>query len=380
VVGAGGGASRTGIKNKLRLFRVSDDRKLHALSELELEKDEDVPMSMAAHPQSRTLVCGINSSAEKLQKGENENCRKFSASTDEHKFAQLATCSTLTSGNLDDYQRVTVLSPNGKYIVVGGAHDFSLLDYDSLSPVTPSIHVSEGEIYDATFSSSRLFLAVSSKLLVYALPTHVDGDEHYSKAKDDVLRSTSAKRALDVIKTIELPSISGVPSRSNLTFRAVRLHPIHQDTLYSVINVTLPRGKHEKLAKRRAYVFKWKITEKDGTFHAGVEIIRKVCDGNLTCFDVSSDGRLLAFGASDYSLGVLDSNTLAPLLSILKAHEFSITTLRFSPDSKLLVSGGVDSSIRVVSIPEVLGGQSWSAIIFVIIAILIIIIAVLMQR
>jgi len=49
VAGGGGGASRTGIKNKLRLFRVSDDRQLNILSELELEKDEDAPMSMASH-------------------------------------------------------------------------------------------------------------------------------------------------------------------------------------------------------------------------------------------------------------------------------------------------------------------------------------------
>ncbi|KAG6378877.1 WD40 repeat-like protein [Boletus reticuloceps] len=374
VVGAGGGASRTGIKNKLRLFRVSDDRQLHTLSELELEKDEDAPMSMTAHPQSRTLVCGINSSAEKLQKGENENCRKFSVSTDEQKFAQLATCGTLTPGSLDDYQRVTVLSPNSKYLVAAGAHDFSLLDYDTLSPVIPSVRVSEGEIYDATFSLSRLFLATSSKLFVYALPTHPDGDESSS------MQSTSDNKQLDVIKTIELPSISGVPSRSNVTFRAARLHPTRHDTLYTVVNATLPRVKHEKFAKKRAYVLKWKISEKDASLDVYIETIRKVCDGNLTCFDVSSDGRLLAFGASDYSLGVLDSNTLTPLLSILKAHEFPVTTLRFSPTSKLLVSGGVDSSIRVVSIPEILGGQSWNAIIFVIIGILIIIIAVLMPR
>lgn len=95
-----------------------------------------------------------------------------------------------------------------------------------------------------------------------------------------------------------------------------------------MVNVTLPRVKHEKLAKKRAYVLKWKLTEKDGSFDACIDTIRKVCDGNLTCFDVrcvccldtcrpasqvnfdSSDGRLLAFGASDYSLGVLDSNTL----------------------------------------------------------------------
>lgn len=105
-----------------------------------------------------------------------------------------------------------------------------------------------------------------------------------------------------MVKTIELPSISGVPSKANITFRAARLvhmcnsvhsshrpcrlHPSRQDTLYSVINVTLPRVKHEKLARKRAYILKWKITEKDGTFDATAETIRKVSDGNVTCFDV----------------------------------------------------------------------------------------------
>ncbi|KAI9574517.1 WD40 repeat-like protein [Boletus coccyginus] len=376
LVGAGGGASRSGIKNKLRLFRVSDDRQLHILSELQLEADEDAPMSMAAHPQSRTLVCGINSSAERVEKGDNENCRKFSVNTDEHKIAPLATCSTLTSGSADDYQRVTVLSPDGKYLVIAGARDFSLLDYDSVLPVIRSVHVSEGEIYDATLSSSHLFLATSSKLFVYALPITVPVAGRIGIAEDGI----SDNKGLDVIQTIGLPSISGVPSGSSITFRAARLHPTRQDTLYSVVNVTLPRVKHQKLAKKRAYVLKWKFAEKNGSFDACIETMRKVCDGNLTCFDVSSDGKLLAFGASDYSLGVLDSGTLTPLLSILKAHEFPITTLRFSPTSKLLVSGGVDSSIRVVSIPEVFGGQSWSTIILILIAVVIVIMAVLMQR
>lgn len=66
------------------------------LDELELEKDEDAQMSMAAHPQVRyatqlkanhpdlvchfqrkELACGINSATEKLEKGENENCRVY---------------------------------------------------------------------------------------------------------------------------------------------------------------------------------------------------------------------------------------------------------------------------------------------------------------
>ena len=57
--------------------------------------------------------------------------------------------------------------------------------------------------------SFQLFLATSSGLLVYVLPTHVDGDE-------------SDNKELNVIQTIDLPSISGVPSQSNITFRAAR--------------------------------------------------------------------------------------------------------------------------------------------------------------
>jgi prolactin regulatory element-binding protein len=34
-----------------RLYHVGDDRTLNLIDELELEKDEDAPMSMAAHPE-----------------------------------------------------------------------------------------------------------------------------------------------------------------------------------------------------------------------------------------------------------------------------------------------------------------------------------------
>lgn len=41
-----------------------------------------------------------------------------------------------------------------------------------------------------------------------------------------------------------------------------------------------------------------------------------------------------------------------PLLTILKAHDFPPTALRFNPDSNLLVSGSVDNTIRVVTVPD----------------------------
>lgn len=93
----------------------------------------------------------------------------------------------------------------------------------------------------------------------------------------------------------------------------------------------------------------------------------------LACSFNSPDGRFLAFGSSDYTIGILDANTLGvrsllahlkikahsfqPLLTILKSHEFPPTTLRFNPTSSLLVSGSADNSVRVISVPAELGGQ-----------------------
>ena len=93
------------------------------------------------------------------------------------------------------------------------------------------------------------------------------------------------------------------------------------------------------------------------------------CSGTGT---LSPDGKLLAFGSSDYTVGILDAHTFAvryiflfrkeeravdssfcqPVVTILKAHDFPPTTLRFNPESNLLISGSADNSIRVVTVPE----------------------------
>jgi len=86
--------------------------------------------------------------------------------------------------------------------------------------------------------------------------------------------------------------------------------------------------------------------------------MRKIAEKSVTCFDISVDGKMLAFGSSNYTIGLLDSRTLAPLLSILKAHEFPPTTLRFSPDSSVLVSGSADNTVRIIVVPSTFG-SSW---------------------
>jgi prolactin regulatory element-binding protein len=81
-----------------RLYEVNETgEKLDLLTELELEKDEDAPMSMAIDYEVRlcsdirvnlalkyslskqnTFICGINGTMEKVEAGINPHCRVFS--------------------------------------------------------------------------------------------------------------------------------------------------------------------------------------------------------------------------------------------------------------------------------------------------------------
>ncbi|KAF9469044.1 WD40-repeat-containing domain protein [Collybia nuda] len=377
VLGGGGGASRSGIKNKLRLYNVGTTLSLELIDELELEKGEDAPMSMAAHTKTNTLVCGINSTEERLLKGENENCRIFSVK--EHKLGFVSAQGTLPSGDLDDYQKVTVLSSDGTLLAVAGGHDLSLLSYPSLTPIASPIHTGN-EIYDTTFSRTTLVIATTLNLLVYALPLPPTASQTPSptkgKGKGKGKKTTSVIQqsplALKLLHTVEIPASIGGGAEG--TFRAARYHPSDGKFMYTVINTSSPRTRKTKTPSRQAFVCRW------NTESWTVDKVRKVGDRGLTCFDVSEDGRFLGFGSSDLTIGLLDANTLSPLVTILKAHEFPPTTIAFNPTSSLLVSGSADNSVRVVSVPQSTGGSSWGVFVLIFLTLLVIILAVAAQK
>jgi len=238
-------------------------------------------------------------------------------------------------------------------------------------------------------------MATSLHLFVYALPElPSEGIEKSpkkkkgkqkgkGKEKDAPSRTPSQTPELRLVETVDIPSVPGTPAQSSVTFRAARFHPSNYDTLYTAVNTVAPRAKKSKTAKKQAYILKWGVNlrgEKDSTQSISMERARKAGEGGLTCFDVSPNGKLLAFGSSDYSLGMLDSTTLSPLLSILKAHEFPITTVRFSPTSTILVSGSVDNSIRIVTVPEKFAGQTWTLIILIVLALLAVVVAISLQQ
>ncbi|KAH6915234.1 quinon protein alcohol dehydrogenase-like superfamily [Coprinopsis sp. MPI-PUGE-AT-0042] len=342
VLGGGGGATRSGIKNKLRLYEVTDDHKVEQKVEFELEKGEDAPMSMAVHAESKTIICGVNSAEEKLLKGENENCRAFTVTGDS--ITPLRTRSTLTAGDLEDYQKVTVLSPDGSLLAVAGAHDLSLLSFPSLEPVASPVHT-EKEIYDVAFGASSLVIATTHNLLVYELPTGLQSP--VTEKGKAAVPNTENSVDLVVAKTIDVPSVIG----EGCTFRSIRMHPTNPEVAFTLINTNPPRSRQKKMASRQGYAVKW------NTKTWAFEKSRKIGDKGVTCFDISPDGRYLGFGSSDLSIGMVDASTLAPCATILKAHEFPPTVIKFNPSSTLLVSGSADNSIRIVNIPESTSGS-----------------------
>ncbi|KAH8106308.1 WD40 repeat-like protein [Cristinia sonorae] len=357
VLGGGGGQSKTGIKNKLRLYEVKSEDAIDLRNELELAAGEDVPMSMAANVEAKHIVCGVNSSLEFLKVGSNQNCRSYDVK--ESKISPLVTQSTLKLDNADDdFQKITVFSPDHTLLAVAGTKDLALLRYPSLEPVALPISLPKGEIYDATFSSSTLVVATTVNLLIYSLPPL--SEEKKSPALPE----------LELVNTIDRPSLPG--SDAGSSFRCARFHPSDFKILYTVINTVAPK-KARKNAPKRAYICKW------DTETWKVKKYRKVSDRPLTCFDVSPSGMILAFGSSDYTVGVVDASTFAPVITILKAHEFPPTTLKFNPESKLLVSGSADNTIRIVSVPEY-RGESWSSWIIVIVTLLIILFAIIAQQ
>ncbi|KLO18073.1 WD40 repeat-like protein [Schizopora paradoxa] len=356
VLGGGGGSSRSGVKNKLRLYNVPSDGKLELLNELELGKDEDSPMSMAADVYASRVLCGINSSTEQIAQGINKNCRLYDATGDEIDLLEsTGTLDTPEGEEESDYQKVTVLSPGRTLACISGTKRLSLLSYPSLSRAACDL-ITKDEFYDASFSSTKLAVATNKDFFIYSLPaaevnekSSSSGPKTRSKAKG---RKNSKLEEQELLEAFSRPDVTG-DRTGNTTLRACRFNPVNDDIIYTVSN-TAPIRTKGKSKPKQGYICKWNTT----TWK--IVKVRKAGEKGITCFDVSPNGKYLAVGSADCTIAILDANTLTPLLTILKAHDFPPTVVKFNPSSKLLVSGSADNSVRLVTIPGGLAGSKWS--------------------
>ncbi|KAG9085265.1 hypothetical protein FS749_004579 [Ceratobasidium sp. UAMH 11750] len=366
LLGGGGGATRSGIKNKLRLYEVdAASAKIDLVTELELEKDEDAPMSMAVDHQGGTAICGINGSMEKIEEGTNPHCRAFSVEIKEEtkpliKFER--STQLVKDKNPEAFQKVTALSKDGTIIAAGSSdgkpfNQVTLVAYPNLDRASDAFTIPSGELFDADFSLDGYLVVTSTTNLYVFAPS----------SEPSKISPSTAPLQLSLIQTLSPPS-----SRPNSSFRATRWSPSSPRIAWSVLNTTAGAAKD-----RRAWVLRWDVAEggKDWT----IARMAKATTRPITVFDVSQNGRLLAFGSSDLSVGILDAHTLAPLLTILRAHEFPPTALRFNPSGTLLASASADNTLRIIAVTDTFG-QSWVTTLVILLALLSGLLAILIQR
>ncbi|GAA5885833.1 hypothetical protein JCM16303_000072 [Sporobolomyces ruberrimus] len=415
VLAGGGGSSRTGVKNRLSMYQIDPSHKqLHLVTEHELSKEEDAPMTIAIHRPSKTIAAGINSDLETLKSGVNENLRIFnyelpssfspsspsSSSSSESLITYSRRHQTQQSLSPDHYQKVTTFSrsPNPltpPLLAIGStSSQLSLLALPNLNDVLPQlIPGKEGdasrqyegeEVYDVDFNDKGDMLVgtSSTKLCVWSTSSSSSSNNSDTKQKKKENEGEGEDDDLEPLQVIERPVLK---KELACTFRAAKFgRSTTSSNLYTVVNSSPssggggPRkkrgGSNRKNENKKSFISLW------DTLEWKLNKTRTVGTKPITSFEVSEDGTLLAYGSSDLSIGILDATTLRPIMTILKAHDFPSTTLKFNPTGTLLVSGSADNSLRVIKVPSPSerGGESKMTI--VLITVFILLLAILVQQ
>ena len=190
----------------------------------------------------------------------------------------------------------------------------------------------------------QVIVTTTINLLVYSLSDAADATLSEKKGKQK--QKLGARVDLDLLRTIERPKLPG--GDTTAVFRAARyisnvhpdiifisvhdvyrFHPQDSRAFYTVMNTNPSRERGVKSTARKGFIVRWNA--KTWT----VEKIRKVGDKGISAFEIwcgvslyhitlalvhsafySPNGKWIAYGSSDCTIGLLDAYTLAVSLCI----------------------------------------------------------------
>jgi prolactin regulatory element-binding protein len=187
----------------------------------------------------------------------------------------------------------------------------SLLQYPSLGPKFNTLSV-EGEAVDVQFDRNMDRLAIVT-------------------AKELALISTQTGAN---VKAIERPVME---EKKPCSFRACRYG---KGTTFGYLFVVINAND-----RKSSFVAKLNANSLDK------ELLQSVHHKPITAFAIDDTGSRLAFGTSDFCVGLLSAESLDVLVKINQVHQFSLTCLAFAPSGKTLVSGSADGTINVIHVP-----------------------------
>ncbi|OZJ03779.1 hypothetical protein BZG36_03457, partial [Bifiguratus adelaidae] len=319
VLAGGGGAGRSGVKNKLFVYDVQDGASpLSLVLEHEFSRDEDAPMSLDVHPKDDVVVLGINGTEEQIKAGQDKACRVYKI--DENSLALLESFPSVLSKESFYYQKVARFSPSGDYLLTGSTDgSFTSVKYPSFQPIIPCKSITKDEVFDVDVDPDGTRAAVLTPKAIQLLNLEAGKFE----------------------QTVDQPTQNRT---IKCEFRACRFGKgVTTGNLFTIVNSS---------TQTRGFLVKWNANT---LTKLRTEIVSKK---RITAFAISPNGQLLASADNEYTIRITDAVTLRRIWEQRNAHGFAITALAFSRDGRLLVSGSADNTCRIIRLPQDLKAAS----------------------
>ncbi|KAI8078799.1 quinon protein alcohol dehydrogenase-like superfamily [Halteromyces radiatus] len=271
----GGGAGRSGVKNKLCSYKVDIRRKdLEEEAIYELPSDQDAPMCLTIHPTENVAVAGINTSPDSMKQGNNDNCRCYDIGETEITFKNAV--KSMESKQEEDYQKTVRFNKDGTLLATGTTEGVvTTFKYPSLEQVSRIQVVENNDVLDVDMNDEGAKLTA-------VIP---DGLK---------LISLRGRTAGTVIQTV---SASTVHKKHTLQFRSFRYGSGFSENLAFAVANGIGKSKGGFLVVLDAHTLE----------------IKKVYQASktpITAFCLSPDGSLIGYGAADFSISILEASTL----------------------------------------------------------------------
>jgi len=298
VVGGGGGSSKTGILNKIVLFKLRDS----ALEELcSFETGLEVVKCIAFHPILETIACGIGSS-----------CIIFNLHQNE--FSKVNTVKTDFDESEESEQKVVTFNSKGNILGTGGVDGhLRLWKFPSMRLIgkfsdTKGVHE---EIDDMEFDPTGKYVAVIGR--------------QNCKVWDSAGPLDDCKKFIPLNEKFE---------KKTVFFKGCKYSP---DGRFLFIGKIAP-GK-------RSWISKWKIDYDLNSWKLISTIIAHRYSHHND-LNISPSGDLLATGTSEGTIAVFTSKNLRKIMEVKGVHDFFITGITFSSNSKRVISVSADYSCK----------------------------------
>ncbi|XP_057790667.1 SEC12-like protein 2 isoform X2 [Salvia miltiorrhiza] len=318
VLAGGGGKGNTGIPNAILLSAFdSESCSLSDQPVAKLGTGSDLPYRIGVHPGGEGIICSFCP----------QNCRWFEwdSNTDDQTLRLKSSEKVLKPLEDVGLQLALTFNTEGNLLAVGGEDgQLRVFKWPAMESILSEANA-HSSVGDLDFSPDGKFLV------------SVGG---------------GPGRIWDVASS---SSVVSLPKENDEIFSFCRFS--RSTGTDQVLYITTNRDKGGSIVK-------WNPTSWErisSTF---------VSRDQVSAFNVSPDGKLLAIGTTEGDILIINSANMRTRTIIKKAHLGMVTAMAFSQDSRAVVSASCDSSSRVILIKdEQKGINLWIILFFILLAV-----------